>query len=402
MTSTPAGYSAPSDPVAMTKRPLPNGPDPDGLSEFSVVYTDRALNHMSKKFQGIMKDLHETFTSTYGGESTILVPGGGSYAMEAVARQFVNKDDSVLVLRNGFFSFRWTQILEQAWPVGETPKPWEVVKAQPASSDGPHAFAPKPIEEVVAEIQKRKPVVMFAPHVETSAGILLPDAYLKYVAEAVHEVGGIFVLDCIASGTLWVNMKDLGIDALISAPQKGWSGPASTGVVVLGQRGVARLAETTSDSFALNLKQWDAVMKAYLGGGHMYHCTMPTDALATAHTVSAEMKQIGFPKLRDMQVELGRRVRELLASRGYLSVAAPGFEAPTVVVVHTKDATIAGKFAGAGMQIAAGVPLMVDHGTNSQSDEFRTFRLGLFGLDKLNDIDNCIRLLSEALDKVQS
>jgi len=255
-------------------------------------------------------------------------------------------------------------------------------------------------DEVVAEIKKQRPAVMFAPHVETAAGILLPDAYLKSVAEAVHEVGGIFVLDCIASGTLWVNMKELGIDVLISAPQKGWSGPASTGVVVLSQRGTARLAETTSDSFALNLKQWDAVMKAYLNGGHMYHCTMPTDAIATTHSVVAEMKQIGFDKLRDMQVELGRRVRDLLAKRGYRSVAGPGFEAPGVVVVHTKDAAIAGKFAAAGMQIAAGVPLMVDHGTNTQSDEFRTFRFGLFGLDKLTDIDGCVSLLSGTLDKV--
>lgn len=371
--------------------------DPDGLLEYSVVYTDRSLNHMSAKFQGVMRSLSATLKEVYNAAEVVLVPGGGSYAMEATARQFAQPGDKVMVLRNGFFSYRWTQIFDQSQFTGV-----DVVTAQPIEDGNKRHFAPAPIDDVVARIRELRPRVVFAPHVETSAGMILPDEYLTAVGEATRQVDGIFVLDCIASGTIWVDMKERNVDVLLSAPQKGWSGPPSTGLVMLGARGAERLQATTSSSFALDLRTWRKVMEAYEKGGHMYHATMPTDALATFERVTQDMRSIGFAKLKAAQYELGSRVREMLAARGYKSLAAPGFGAPGVVVLYTDDAAIGGKFARAGLQIAAGVPLMVGNGTDSQSDSFRTFRLGLFGLDKLTEVDRAVRLLEQAFDKVEA
>jgi aspartate aminotransferase-like enzyme len=369
---------------------LPNV-DPDGLLEYSVVFTDRSLNHMSQKFQGVMNDISSTLKDVYNAESVTVVPGGGTYAMEAVARQFAT-DQKCLIIRNGWFSFRWTQILE----AGAIASDSIVMKAQRQSDDAQAAFAPAAIDEVVATIKSEKPAMVFAPHVETASGMMLSDDYIKAVADAVHSVGGLFVLDCIASGTIWVDMKALGVDVLISAPQKGWSASPCSGLVMMNDAANARLAETTSSSFACDLKKWRQIMEAYENGGHAYHATMPTDALTQFRDTMLETKAYGFDKVRAEQQELGDRVRAMLKARGINSVATEGFEAPGVVVSYTRDAEIqtGKKFLSLGLQIAAGVPLQCD-----EPEDFQTFRLGLFGLDKLHNIDRTVASLEEALDK---
>ena len=366
--------------------------DPDGLMEFSVVFTDRSLNHMSQNFQQVMRDISGTLKSVYNADSVAIVPGGGTYAMEAVARQIAT-DKKTLVIRNGWFSFRWTQIFE----AGSIPASSTVLKAKMQNENRQEPFAPAAIEDVVATIKSEKPDVVFAPHVETSSGMMLPDDYMKAVADAVHEHGGLFVLDCIASGTVWVDMKAVGVDVLISAPQKGWSASPAAGLVMMNDAAKKVVDETTSTSFACDLKKWAEIMTAYENGGHAYHATMPTDALKKFRDVMDETRAYGFEKVRDEQLELGRRVRALLVDRGIKSVAAAGFEAPGVVVSYTDDEGIkmGKKFAGEGMQIAAGVPLQCD-----EPADFSTFRLGLFGLDKLNNVDRTVAQLEAVLDKV--
>ena len=366
--------------------------DPDGLLEYSVVFTDRALNHMSRAFQQVMRDISRTLKDVYRARSAIIVPGGGTYAMEAVARQFAT-GRKCLVLRNGWFSYRWTQIFE----MGAIPAEATVLKARRIGADKTAPFAPAPIDEVVALIRDRKPDFVFAPHVETSSGILLPDAYLRAVADAVHAVGGMFVLDCVASGALWVDMAAHGIDVLITAPQKGWSSPPSSGLVMLGERARAAIDATTSTSFACDLKKWLQMMEAYEGGGFAYHATMPTEALRQLREAMNETAAFGFDRARDAQRELGTKVRKLLVGHGYASVAAPGFESPTVVVSYTADKEIqAGRrFIPLGLQIAAGVPLQCD-----EPADFQTFRVGLFGLDKLGNVDRTASHLTTALDRI--
>lgn len=363
--------------------------DPEGLQEFSVVFTDRSLNHMSQRFQGVMRDVSGLLKEVYEGTATALIPGGGTYAMEAVARQFGK--GRVLIVRNGWFSYRWTQIFEAGGFASET----HVILAKRAGNEPRAPFAPPPIEEVVAKIREVKPEAVFAPHVETSSGIILPDDYIAAMSSAAHEVGALMVLDCIASGCVWVDMASTGVDVLISAPQKGWSASPSAGIVVMGPRAEARLAETNSNSFALDLKKWRAIMAAYEGGGHAYHATMPTDAIVGLRDAMLETKAIGFAEAKAAQWALGRAVRSLLGARGIASVAAEGFQAPGVVVSYTEDPDIqnGAKFRVAGYQIAAGVPLQVGEGA-----DFRTFRLGLFGLDKLKDVDATVARLTTALD----
>ncbi|SDK15812.1 aminotransferase class V-fold PLP-dependent enzyme [Billgrantia gudaonensis] len=369
---------------------LPNV-DPDGLLEYSVVYTDRSLNHMSQRFQGVMRDIAATLKQVYGAHSAIIVPGSGTFGMEAVARQFA-PEKRCLVIRNGQFSYRWSQILD----MGDIPAATTVLKARRLNADDPQSpFAPAPIEEVEAAIRDERPEMVFAPHVETSAGILLPDDYLKRVAAAVHEVGGLFVLDCIASGTLWVDMAELGIDVLLSAPQKGWSGPPCCGMVMLSARAREAIEGTVSSSFACDLKKWLTIMETYEAGGHAYHATMPTDALARLRDIMAETADYGFDKVRDEQLALGESIRALLADSGYRSVAAPGFEAPGVVVCYTRDAGIVGKFAAAGVQVAGGVPLMCGEG-----DDYQAFRVGLFGLDKLHQRERSVSHFAAALERI--
>jgi aspartate aminotransferase-like enzyme len=365
--------------------------DDGGLDEFSVVFTDRSLNHMSKKFQGVMRDISAMLREVYAAHAVALVPGGGSYAMEAVARQF--GQGSVLVVRNGWFSYRWSQIFD----AGGFAKEVTVAMARRAV-DSPRApFAPPPVAEVVALIRDKRPEAVFAPHVETSAGLILPDDYIKALADAAHEVGAILVLDCIASGCVWVDMQATGVDVVISAPQKGWSASPSAGLVMLSARAAERLETTTSNSFAIDLKKWRSIMAAYEGGGHAYHATMPTDALVGFRDAMRETKAMGFAAAKAAQWDLGRRVRGMLAEKQVPPVAAPGFEAPGVVVSYTDDVEVqtGRKFLAEGMQIAAGVPLQVGEG-----ESFRTFRIGLFGLDKLADVPGTVARLRAVVDRV--
>ena len=366
--------------------------DPDGLLEYSVVFTDHSLNHMSKKFQGVMRDISAILKEAYHARSAIVVPGGGTFGMEAVARQFAG-GKRVLVLRNGWFSFRWTQILE----MGRIVDSHAVLKARPQGSGRQAAFAPAPIDEVVAAIRAQRPEVVFAPHVETASGILLPDAYLRAVGDAVREVGGLFVLDCIASGAIWVDMPACNVDVLISAPQKGWSGSPCAAFVMLGERARSAIDATTSTSFAADLKKWLQIMEAYEGGGHAYHATLPTDALARTRDLMLQTRERGFETLRAQQFELGRKVRALFASFGLRSVAAEGFQAPGVVVSHTEhDGLHTGKaFIGEGLQTAAGVPLQCD-----EPVDYKSFRIGLFGLDKLANVDRSVASLEAALLRI--
>jgi aspartate aminotransferase-like enzyme len=366
--------------------------DPDGLLEYSVVFTDRALNHMSQKFQHVMRDISGVLKEVYRARSAIVVPGSGTFGMEAVARQFAT-DRSTLVIRNGWFSYRWTQIFE----MGRIPSQQTVLKARPVRSGHQAAFAPAPLDEVVAAIRAQRPAVVFAPHVETAAGMMLPDAYLRGVSDAIHEVGGLFVLDCIASGAMWVDMQGTGVDVLVSAPQKGWSGSPCCAFVMLSERARAAIDATTSTSFAGDLKKWLQIMETYESAGHAYHATLPTDALTRTRDVMLETRSLGFDKLRAQQMELGRKVRALLESRGLPSVAAEGFQAPGVVVSYTHDDGLhTGKaFLGSGLQTAAGVPLQCD-----EPADYKTFRIGLFGLDKLQHVDRTVSNLDAALSRI--
>ncbi|MEW6514117.1 MAG: aminotransferase class V-fold PLP-dependent enzyme [Pseudomonadota bacterium] len=372
---------------------LPNV-DPDGLLEYSVVYTDRALNHMSAAFQGVMRDISRILKSVYRAEAAVVVPGSGTFGMEAVARQFAT-GKRCLVIRNGWFSYRWSQIFDMC----AIPSATTVLKARRIAEASQSPFAPAAIDDVVATIKVEKPDLVFAPHVETSSGMLLPDDYLRAVAAAVHAHGGLFVLDCVASGALWIDMAGIGIDILVTAPQKGWSGPPCGALVCLGAEALKRIDGTTSTSFAADLKKWLQIMQAYENGGHAYHATPPTDSLVALRKVMLEAEAYGFEKLRAAQTELGAKVRALLAQRGFRSVAATGFEAPGVVVSYTDDPELQSgkKFIAQGLQSAAGVPLQCD-----EPADFRTFRIGLFGLDKLYAVDRTVATLAAALDKIQT
>ena len=366
--------------------------DPDGLLEYSVVFTDRSLNHMSKKFVSVMQDINRILRSAYDAEAAAIVPGGGSYAMESVARQIAT-GKKVLIVRNGLFSFRWSQILDAGDIAAET----TVLQASADSDAHQSTWSPAPIAEVVAAIEREKPDVVFAPHVETASGMLLPDDYVKAVSEAVHAVGGLFVLDCIASGAVWASMTDLGVDILISAPQKGWSGSPCAGYVMLGQAARKAVEGSTSSSFSMDLKKWLSIADEYEAGRSPYHATMPTDALTHNVELMRETEERGYDKLESAQKELGERVRAVFAERGLPSVASPEFASPSVVVVHTDNPQLANgaSFKEAGVQIAAGVPLQC-----GEPEDFSTFRIGLFGLDKLGDIDGTIARLESALNSI--
>jgi len=370
---------------------LPNV-DPDGLLEYSVVFTDRSLNHMSRKFQQAMLDIRSTLMGVYHAQCMAIVPGGGTYGMEAVARQFAT-DRKCLVIRNGYFSYRWSQIFD----AGNIPSESIVVKASRVSDGDTAPFAPPLADDVVRTIAEEKPDVVFAPHVETSAGMILPNDYIRQIADAVHGVGGLMVLDCIASGTLWIDMEKCGVDVLVSAPQKGWSASPCAAFVMLGGRALEAMSSTVSSSFCCDLRRWHEIMQAYVQGGHAYHATMPTDALTAFRDIMQETEKIGFDSLFGAQLELGSRIRALLEARGFLSVAAEGFKASSVVVSYTDNPEMQNGtlFAAQGLQIAAGVPLMCDEG-----DRFRSFRLGLFGLDKLTEVGRTVSTFEKALDRI--
>ncbi|MEB3035045.1 aminotransferase class V-fold PLP-dependent enzyme [Mycolicibacter sp. MYC123] len=366
--------------------------DPDGLLEYSVVYTDRALNHMSARFQDVMNDVSAMLREVYHADVAIVVPGNGTCGMEAVARQFAN-DAEVLVVRNGFFSYRWSQILQ----TGRITDRITVLKARPTGDGDQAPFAPAPIDEVEEAIARTRPAVVFVPHVETASGILLPDDYLARLGAATAAVGGLLVLDCIASGVVWVDMAALGVDVLVTAPQKGWSADPGCAAVCLSSRAAEVMERTQSTSFALDLKKWRDIMVAYENGGHAYHATMPTGVIRGLRDAMAETRARGFGAVREQQFALGRKVRALLAERGFPSVAAPGFEAPGVVVSYTTDPEIrtGKKFLAQGLQTAAGVPLQCD-----EPATFSTFRVGLFGLDKLADVEGTVARLSAAIDRI--
>ena len=366
--------------------------DPDGLLEFSVVYTDRSLNHMSQRFQGVMRDISRMLKEVYQAQSVALVPGSGTFGMEAVARQFAT-GKHVMVVRNGWFSYRRTQIFD----MGQIPASHSVMKASRVGQGSQAAWAPAPIEDVTAAIAQEKPALVFVPHVETSAGMMLPDHYLRALADAVHAHGGLLVLDCIASGAMWVDMRATGVDLLISAPQKGWSSSPCCAMVMFSERARQAIDQTQSTTFAMDLRKWLQVMETYEAGGHVYHTTLPTDALVRLREVMLETEAYGFAKVRQEQIELGRQVRQLLVQAGYPSVAAAGFEAPGVVVSYTSDPDIQSskKFLAAGLQTAAGVPLQCD-----EPADFRTFRIGLFGLEKWHHVERTVGHLRAALARV--
>lgn len=365
--------------------------DPQGLLEYSVVYTDRSLNHMSKSFQGVMNDISATLKRVYNAASVIVVPGSGTFGMEAVARQFAAKK-KCLVIRNGFFSYRWTQIFD----MGRIPSVSIVLKARPMDKNPQARFIPPPIDEVVSSIKEAKPDLVFAPHVETSSGLILPDDYISALSEAVHSVGGLFVLDCVASGTIWVDMEASGVDVLITAPQKGWSGSPCCGLVMLSPLAKEIIASTSSSSFACDLKKWLQIMDAYENGGHAYHATMPTDSLSRFNDVMKEAEKIGFEKIKNAQQKLGEKISAVLDEKGLRRVAADQFQAPGVIVCYTDDsANTVKKFIEQGIQVAGGVPLQCD-----EPKDFQTFRIGLFGLDKLQNIDRTIDIFEKALNNV--
>ena len=372
--------------------------DPDGLLEYSVVFTDRSLNSMSQSFQQVMRDISAGLKEAYHAEATVLVPGGGTFGMEAIARQF-GGDQDCLVVRNGWFSFRWSEIFEKGGFAKQTRVMCAHQGKAGTGSNSYQPFAPAPVEEVVAEIKSFKPGLVCAPHVETSAGMLLPDAYIKTIADAAHEVGALFVLDCVASGALFVDMAGLGVDVLLTAPQKGWTSTPCAGVVMLGSRAVAKLSETNSSSYVCDVAKWHAIMQAYENGGHAYHATMPTDGLVTFRDAIAETREFGFEKARQAQIELGSRMRQLMEAHGFVSVAAQGYQAPSVIVSFTDDADMKSgkKFMQQGVQIAAGVPLQVGEG-----EDYMSFRIGLFGLDKLMNIDRTVSLFEQALTQVET
>lgn len=365
----------------------------DALLEYSVVYTDHALNHMSARFQKTFTALLGIFKSVYHAQAAVVVPGSGTAGMEAVARQLA-RNKRCLIVRNGLFSFRWSQILEQ----GRLTQDIYVMPARPVSDQAHSPFTPAPIDEVEAQIAQFKPEIVFAPHVETASGMMLPEDYIHRLATAAHQVGALLVIDCIASGCVWLNMADLGIDVLLSAPQKGWSSTPCAGLVMLGENGVTAVENSESDSFDLDLKKWLTIARAYENGGHAYHATMPTDGLVQWYTAAEAAQNIGWDALKSAQLELGRRIRALLAERGFVSVAATGFEAAGVVVCYTDRADVQNgqAFVRAGVQIAAGVPLQCGE------QNFQTFRIGLFGLEKLQNIDRTVARFTQALDTIQS
>jgi alanine-glyoxylate transaminase/serine-glyoxylate transaminase/serine-pyruvate transaminase len=373
------------------------------FKEYSVIFTNRSLNLMSDPFQKVMRDLNTLLKKTYNARKVAIIPGSGTFGMEAVARQFAT-DEHVMVVRNGWFSFRWTEIFDMGGAGKSIPSSCTVLKAQPQpkSPDHDHVqFAPYPIDEVEKRIMEERPKVFFAPHVETSTGMILPDEYIQRVATAMHKVDGLMVLDCIASGTVWVDMKELGVDVVISAPQKGWTGPACAALVMMSERGVEKMRNTEETSFSLSLKRWSAIMDTYENGGFGYHTTMPTDALRDFHEISVETMEFGIPELKTAQIGLGDAAHNLLKTRGLTPVAAEGFQSPGVLVYYSpngvENPSMMMKFKSQGLQIAMGVPWRID-----EPEGLKTFRLGLFGLDKMGNIPDTVNVLEGALDQVLS
>lgn len=372
------------------------------FSEFSVVYTDRALNSMSPPFVSTMQSINQTLKNTYNADKVVLIPGSGTYSMEAVARQFVKKgDNKPVVVRNGWFSFRWTELFE-SMGIGEDEHVYHVADSEVCEKSGHTQYRPKDIDVVVKSIHAEKPPIVCAPHVETSTGIMLTDEYIKQLSAAAHEVGALFVLDGIASGTCWIDMKDLGVDVFISAPQKGWSGPAAVGLAMMSENAYEKMMSgPESTSFCVNLRKWSGMMQLYEGGGFGYHTTMPTDAIRAFDEIAEKQKEIGLDKLCEAQYKMGWDARRMLESKGLTSVAQYPYQAPGVNVFYSPEGndnmTMVKKFKEVGMQIAAGVPWRI-----GEPDNLNTFRIGLFGIDKLTNVDKTVNTLENAIDYVMS
>ena len=363
------------------------------LKEFSVVYTDRSLNHMSDEFVDIMKDISRILKKAYNADSSVIVPGSGTFGMEAVARQFAN-NEPVLIIRNGWFSYRWSQIFDMAGITDQV----DVITGTQVENTTTGQYIPPDINDVVDRIHTLRPPIVFAPHVETSCGMILPDDYLAQIGQACHDTGTLFVLDCIASGAAWVDMKALNIDIVITAPQKGWSSAPCCALIAMSSRAREMLNDTKSTSYSMDILKWTQVMETYEQGKFIYHTTMPTNALRELRDTMIETENLGFDYLKNRQYDLGMQVRNMLISYGYPSVAKDGYYAPGVVVCYTTDKNIqnATKFRELGYQTAAGVPLQV-----GERSDFQTFRIGLFGIDKLMNIDDTVNSLKQALDQLK-
>ena len=270
-----------------------------GLQEFSVVFTDRSLNHMSAQFQTVMNGIHQGICRAYNAEDCVLMPGGRSFAMEAVARQF-GKNQQNAILRNVWFSYRWTQTFDAISPE-KTPT---VLKARRETNQQGQPFSPFAVECALSYVQHERPDCLFAAHVETAAGLMLPNDYIRKLGKTVRGNGGLLVLDCVASGAIWVDMQDMNVDILITVPQKGWSSTPSCGVVMLGERALERLQNPSPNgSFALDLSKWHEIVKAYQHGGHAYHATMPTDGLWNFHQNLQETIDFGLDAAKSAQLE---------------------------------------------------------------------------------------------------
>jgi aspartate aminotransferase-like enzyme len=371
--------------------------------EYSVVYTDRVFNLMSPVFQEAMVTVSTELKACYKAAACVLIPGSGTYAMEAVARQFAWKK-SVVIVRNGYFSYRWSDIMH----VCELPAHETVIQAKPVdATEARPQLAPPSIESVVAAIREHKPALVCAPHVETSTGILLSKDYIRALSAATHEVGGLLCIDGIAAGMVWLDMVELGVDVYVTAPQKGWTGPACVGIAMLSEAGVKAAKHSQSNSFCCNLAQWLVVMDEYenkekKGPGFKYYTTLPTDAIMQFRDRILETKKIGYETTQKNMEELGRRVRAELAQRGFKSVAADGWGAPGVVVVYSHIDGAVAKFKGAGLQIAGGVNWMLgqDKWAHPIDPTTATFRLGLFGIDKVQNVTECVTRLTKAVDSI--
>jgi len=363
------------------------------LKEFSVVYTDRSLNHMSDEFVAVMQDVSRVLKTVYHAASAAIVPGSGTFGMEAVARQFAN-DARVLIIRNGWFSYRWTEIFD----MGAISDDVTVITGQAVADQYQAQYQPPAIEDVVAWIHTNRPGIVFAPHVETSAGMILPDDYLAQIGAACESVGALFVLDCIASGAAWVDMEVCGVDVLITAPQKGWTSTPCCALVAMSARARKAIDTTVSTTYSMDLKKWLSIMETYESGRFIYHTTMATDGIRELRDTMLETEQLGFDHLKQQQYALGQQIHDLLESYGYPRVAAEGFRAPGVVVCYTEDDRVkdATAFRQIGYQTASGIALKV-----GERSDYKTFRIGLFGLDKLNNIPATVDSLRQALEQIK-
>ena len=370
--------------------------DPDGLLEYSVIFSDRSLNMMSMNFRQVMQDISKELKNVYNAQSTAIVPGSGTFGMEAIARQFGN-GEKCLILRNGWFGFRFTEIFRRGKIASEVKPIFAIEKENAEGQNIKRDYSPPPLKTIVDEILSFKPKLVYATHVETSTGIIIPDEYIKGIGEATKSIGGLFVLDCVASGSLFVDMEILGIDLLLTAPQKGWSSTPCAGVIMLNKNAREKIKKTTSSSYSCDLHKWLTVMESYEDNNYTYHTTFPTDGLKNFRTNILEIKKIGYQKTTDLQIQLGQKMRKLTEDFGYVSVAAKGYKAPTVIVNYTseEDMKSGKKFADLGVQIAAGMPLEI-----GEPSDFMSFRIGLFGIDKLLNIDRTVENFKAALEKI--